>query len=61
MSENGMKRFQQYAMSQRWLWTKVKELRETYGLGEGIDVLTDALILYEVHLKEKARETRAQA
>jgi len=59
MSEKGMKRLAHNVETQRWVWAKVRELRETYDLGEGIDVIADALILYEVHLKEKAREPRA--
>lgn len=61
MSEKGMKRLAHNIETQRWVWAKVKELREEYDLGEGFDIIADALILYEVHLKEKARETRAEA
>lgn len=56
-----MRRFDHYAQAQRWIWSKAKALAEEFELGEPIDVIADALTLYEAHLKEKARETRAQA
>lgn len=54
-----MERFGRYVEGQRWVWAKVKELRERFDLGESIDVIADALVLYEAHLKEKARDARA--
>lgn len=50
-----MRRFDHYARTQRWIWTTAKGLAEEHDLGEPIDVIADALVLYKTAL-EKAEE-----
>jgi len=49
--KRGLERFDHYAATQKRLWMLATSLAEEYELGEPIDVLVDALILYEIHLK----------
>jgi len=55
-----MRRFDHYAETQRWIWRKVKELQAEYDLGEAIDVIVDALDLYEEHLRERRVKVDAE-
>jgi len=51
-----MRRFDHYARTQRWIWTTAKALAEEHDLGEPIDVIADALVLYQAALEEKVGE-----
>jgi len=53
-------RFDHYAKSQKWIWEKAAELRDRFDLGEAIDVIADALTIYEAQLKDREREARAE-
>jgi len=55
-----MRRFDHYARSQRWIWATAKALAEEYDLGEPIDVIADALVLYKAALEKKEGETDAE-
>lgn len=57
--EKGMKRFQYWAEGQRHIWAKVKDLRRRFDVGDGIDVLADALNLYEKHLEDMVKDAHA--
>lgn len=56
-----MKRFEYWADGQKWIWAKVEDLRSRFDVGDGIDVIADALTLYEEHLEEMVREADDQA
>ena len=59
--EKGMKRFEYWAEGQRWIWAKVKDLRKRFDVGDGIDVIADALSLYEKHLEDMVEATDGPA
>ncbi|MBA7578132.1 hypothetical protein ES708_19988 [subsurface metagenome] len=59
--EKGIKRFEYWAEGQRWIWDKVKDLRSRFDVGDGIDVIADALNLYEKHLEDMVRDEHGQA
>ena len=56
-----MRRFDHHVQAQRWIWRKAAELRDEYDLGEAIDVIVDALDLYEEHLRERRVKVDAEA
>jgi len=56
-----MKRFEYWADGQKWIWEKVKDLRARFDVGDGIDVIADALNLYEKHLEDMVKEKHGQA
>ena len=56
-----MRRFDHYARTQKWIWRKAKELQERHDLGDAIDIIADALTLYEEQLGEEARRRDAEA
>ena len=55
-----MRRFDHYARTQKWIWTTAKALAEEHDLGEPIDVIADALVLYKAALEGQEEETGAK-
>ena len=56
-----MRRFDHYAQAQRWIWETARGLADEFDFPEPIDVIVDALDLYEKHLRERRVKVDAEA